>query len=184
MDPTGRSSSPMANIRRRLSNPPDPVSADLSLVSLDHVTSRKQHKNVRQWSTVNNQILSDRELSGHAVDYVAESARLRSQNLTSMIEDFKLDPEGAMLHLQIFLDSPANSLATAFDVEHMARDTKILQAMTTLCKSQYVVITGFEDKGGVIHRDALWDRHVVFDRLLSCEHWDHEVHTLLEDVPV
>jgi len=136
---------------------------------------------VREWSHTHNQALWHKHLLPDALRFLLEKSALRSRHLQAFIEDFKLDPDAALPHLQMFLTAPARSLATAFDIEHFPADTKIVQVAAAISKSQYAVISGRQDEGTV--RDTLWDQEGLFLKLLACDNLDLEVHTIMDDVP-
>ena len=135
---------------------------------------------VREWSHRQNQSLWDGEIT-QALHYLVQSSHYCSRNLNIFIEDFKMDPEAALPHLQMFLSEKASSLATAFGIEHLTRNAKIWQAAATISESQCLVISGWEDENGVVS-DVLWDQQHLFVRLMSCDNFDLEVHSILDDV--
>jgi hypothetical protein len=137
---------------------------------------------VREWSRTHNQALSDKQLLSDSLHFLLEKTCLRSRHLNVFIEDFKLDPEAAPAHVQMFLTAPARSLATAFNIESVPSDAKILQVAAAICKGQYVVVTGRQDAQGTV-RDAIWDQEGLFSKLLACDNFDLEVHAILDDVP-
>ena len=62
---------------------------------------------VREWSHTHNQALWHKHLLPDALRFLLEKSALRSRHLQAFIEDFKLDPDAALPHLQMFLTAPA-----------------------------------------------------------------------------
>jgi len=117
------------------------------------------------------------------VCYSVEAINFRSESINLFVDDFKSDPDSALPHVQMFLGAPASSLATVFSVEHMSHQTNLFEVVATISKSQFVVINGYEDEAGVMHRDALWDQRAVLFKLIGCTDFDVSVTSVLNDVP-
>ena len=137
---------------------------------------------VREWSHWHNKALWDKQELPDALRFLLEKSALCSRHLEAFIEDFKLDPEAALPHLQLFLTASARSLATGFDIETFSGDARLLQVAAAISKSQYAVISGWQDELGIV-RDVLWDQEGLFLKLISCDNVDLEVRTIMDDVP-
>jgi len=151
--------------------------------SISHKLDMALHQSVREWSHENNQSLFDREHIAQAIHYSVEAINFRSESINLFVDDFKSDPDSALPHVQMFLGAPASSLATVFSVEHMSHQTNLFEVVATISKSQFVVINGYEDEAGVMHRDALWDQRAVLFKLIGCTDFDVSVTSILNDVP-
>ena len=81
----------------------------------------------------------------------------RSTTLRLFLEKFKDHPEDALPHLQMLLSNTARTLATAWDIQYIRRDTTILEAAQTLLHNEVVVISGrIDQQHGAQEPDVLW----------------------------
>jgi hypothetical protein len=144
-------------------------------------TPFRNGETLREWSFKNNVNLSHQDSLPEALQYLSELTKFRAKNLEIFVDYFKNDPEAALPHIQLLLAAPANSLASAFSLKRLPRETRIVDVAAQVCRFECVVISGWEDDNGV-HPDVLWDQRTLFARILSCTDFAAEVSTILDDV--
>lgn len=61
-----------------------------------------------------------------------------------------------------------------------------MEVTAAVYKSEFVVISGWQEDNGTIHRDIFWDQQSLLFKLLaatSTDDFEAEVHTILQDLP-
>ena len=141
-------------------------------------------ESVRAWARRNQGVGREGQVAEEdALRFLCEMTIFRSRTLGKYVEEYWQAPEEALPHVQMFLTAPVHSVATAFGVKYLPRETPLVEAVAAIAKSRFVVISGWEDSDGVVHPDTLWDQQRLFYKLLSCEDFSCEVHRVLDDVP-
>ena len=141
-------------------------------------------ESVRAWARRNQGVGREVKVAEEdALRFLCEMTIFRSRTLGMHVEEYRQAPEEALPHVQMFLAAPVHSVATAFGVKYLPRETPLVEAVAVIAESRFVVISGWEDSDGVIHPDTLWDQQRLFYKLLSCEDFSCEVHRVLDDVP-
>jgi hypothetical protein len=167
---------------RRLPTSPIPEARSKIMIGVND----QEHGKGRAWSHANNKHFCDKQLLNAATDHLVALTNLRSQHLEHYIEEFIETPEQAPKHIQTILSMSAQDCATFFDIKRLPRSTTIMQAAWIIAKSQYVVISGVKHAdvaNGLNVRDAIWNKHSLFIKMLACTNFGCEISEILDDVP-